>query len=192
MSTLMIAARFCRERHAMLLVDPPAAWSSARAALEALRSWPFRSENALMHFPRLTALDRLRGRVETFAPCGAVAGMLARLDETWPVWAAAQSEDATLRLGSRPATVVTDSERVRLAQAGVNTLLAVRAPAAAERRGLHARGRRRRLPRLEVFVGAAPRALHQCQHRARHALACVRAEFARRLATGARADRGVS
>ena len=130
MSTLMIAARFCRERHAMLLVDPPAAWSSACAALEALRSWPFRSENALMHFPRLTAFDRLRGRVETFAPCGAVAGMLARLDEAWPVWAAAQSEDATLRLGSRPATVVTDSERVRLAQAGVNTLLAVRAPAA--------------------------------------------------------------
>jgi len=129
LSTLMIAARFCRERHAMLLVDPPAAWSSARAALEALRSWPFRSENALMHFPRLTALDRLRGRVETFAPCGAVAGMLARLDETWPVWAAAQNEDATLRPGSRPATAVTDSERVRLAAAGVNTLLAVRAPA---------------------------------------------------------------
>jgi hypothetical protein len=124
----MIAARFCRERHAMLLVDPPAAWSSARVALEALRSWPFRSENALMHFPRLTALDRLRGRVETFAPCGAVAGMLARQDETWPVWAAAQSEDTTLRSGSRPATTVTDSERARLAQAGVNTLLAVHAP----------------------------------------------------------------
>jgi hypothetical protein len=129
MSTLMIAARFCRERHAMLIVDPPAAWSSAHVALEALRSWPFRSENALMHFPRLTALDRLRGRIETFAPCGAVAGMLARLDEAWPVWAAAQSEDATLRSGLRPATAVSDSERVRLAQAGVNTLVAVCAPA---------------------------------------------------------------
>jgi uncharacterized protein len=129
MSTLMIAARFCRDRHAMLLVDPPAAWLSARAALEALRSWPFRSENAFMHFPRLTAFDRLRGRIETFAPCGAVAGMLARLDETWPVWTAAQSEDAILRSGMRPATTVADLERVRLAQAGVNTLLAVRPPA---------------------------------------------------------------
>lgn len=129
MSTLMIAARFCRERHAMLLVDPPAAWSCARTALEALRSWPFRSENAVMHFPRLTAFDRLRGRIDTFAPCGAVAGMLARLDETWPVWAAAQSEDAILRPGLRPATVVGDSEQVRLAQAGINTLLAVRPPA---------------------------------------------------------------
>ena len=128
MSTLMVAARFCRDRHAMLLVDPPASWNGARAALEALRSWPFRSENALMYFPRLTAFDRLRGRIETFAPCGAVAGMLARLDEAWPVWAAAQGEDVTLRAGLRPACAVDDAERVRLGQAGVNTLLAVRAP----------------------------------------------------------------
>jgi uncharacterized protein len=126
MSTLMVAARFCRDRHAMLLVDPPATWSSARAALEALRTWPFRSENAVMHFPRLQAFDRLRGRIETFAASGAVAGMIARLDETWPVWSAAQSEDVILRPGLRPATVVAESERVRLAQAGVNTLLSTR------------------------------------------------------------------
>ena len=126
MSTLMVAARFCRDRHAMLLVDPPTTWSSARAALEALRSWPFRSENAVMHFPRLMAFDRLRGRIETFAAGGAVAGMIARVDESWPVWSAAQSEDAILRPGLRPATVVAESERVRLAQAGVNTLLSMR------------------------------------------------------------------
>jgi hypothetical protein len=126
MSTLMIAARFCRERHAMLLVDPPAEWNSARAALEALRSWPFRSENAFMHFPRVMTIDRLRGRVETFAPCGLVAGMIVRSDESWPVWAAAQGEEAILRPGVRPATVVAEAERVRLAQAGVNTLLSTR------------------------------------------------------------------
>jgi phage tail sheath protein FI len=129
LSTLMVAARFCRERHAMLIVDPPAAWSTARAALEALRSWPFRSENAVMHFPRVMAFDRLRGRAETFAACGAVAGMIARLDETCPVWSAAQSAEGILRAGLRPATVVAESERVRLAQAGVNTLLATRAAA---------------------------------------------------------------
>jgi phage tail sheath protein FI len=129
MSTLMIAARFCRERHAMLIVDPPAAWTSARAALEALKSWPFRSENALMHYPRISAFDRLRGRTENFAPCGAVVGMLARLDDITPLWSAAESEEAILRGGLRPATPVTDDERVHLAQQGVNTLLATRAPA---------------------------------------------------------------
>lgn len=126
LSTLMIAERFCRDHHAMLVVDPPSTWHSASVALAELRDWPFRSENALMYFPRVVALDRLRGRHETFGSCGAVAGLIARSDETWPVWTAAEGEDAILRPGLRPASVVTEPERVRLAQAGVNTLVSVR------------------------------------------------------------------
>jgi phage tail sheath protein FI len=136
LSTLMIAARFCRDRHALLVVDPPSTWASATTALTDLRDWPFRSENAVMYYPRVVALDRLRGRHETFGSCGAVAGMIARLDETWPVWAAAEGEEVILRPGLRPASVVTEHERVRLAQAGVNTLVAVRTsirPAASAR-----------------------------------------------------------
>ena len=126
LSTLLVAARLCRERHAMLLVDPPAAWTSPRAALEGLRSWPFRSDSAVMYFPRVQAFDRLRGRVEIFGSCGAAAGMIARSDESSPVWSAAESEEAVLRPGLRPAVPVTDAERLRLAQAGINTLLSVR------------------------------------------------------------------
>jgi phage tail sheath protein FI len=79
-----------------------------------------------MYYPRVVALDRLRGRHETFGSCGAAAGLIARTDETWPVWAAAEGEDSILRPGLRPASVVSDAERTRLAQAGVNTLTAVR------------------------------------------------------------------
>lgn len=129
LSTLMIAARYCREQHAMLIVDPPVAWTSASVALKSLREWPLRSHDAVMYFPRVVALDRLRGRHETFASCGAAAGMIARSDEIWPVWAAAEGEEAVLRPGLRPASVVAEPERVRLAQAGVNTLLAVRSSA---------------------------------------------------------------
>ena len=78
LSTLMIAARFCRDQHAMLLVDPPSTWLTASRALTELREWPFRSENAVMYYPRVVALDRLRGRHETFGSCGAAAGMIAR------------------------------------------------------------------------------------------------------------------
>jgi phage tail sheath protein FI len=126
LSTLLVAARLCRERHALLIVDPPVTWTSARAALEALRLWPFRSDSALMYYPRVQAFDRLRGRVEVFGPCGAAAGMIARSDETWPVWSAAESEEAILRPGLRPAVVVNEAERLRLAQSGVNTLVSVR------------------------------------------------------------------
>ncbi len=125
-STLLVAARFSRERHAMLIVDPPMSWISPRTALDALRTWPFRSDSALMYFPRVQAFDRLRGRVETFASCGAAAGMIARSDEVWPVWAAAESDDAVLRPGLRPAVPVSDSDRTRLAQAGINVLASVR------------------------------------------------------------------
>jgi uncharacterized protein len=133
LSALLVAARYCRDRHAMLIVDPPAAWSSAREALEGMRAWPFRSDNAVMYYPRVQALDRLRGRPETFASCGAVAGMLARADEICPLGSAAGSEEATLRPGTRPAVAVADADRLRLAQLGINTLPAPRASGAAIR-----------------------------------------------------------
>lgn len=129
LSSLLVAAKFCRERHAILLVDPPSSWISPRAALEALRNWPFRSDSAVMYFPRVQSFDRLRGRAETFASCGAAAGMIARSDETSPVWSATETEESFLRPGLRPAAVVSDAERVRLSQAGVNTLVSSRSSA---------------------------------------------------------------
>ena len=124
-STLLIASRLCRERNAMLAVDPPAQWSSTAAAMTGIAAWPFRSDNAMLFFPRLVAVDRLRGRYEVFASCGAVAGLMARADAPSP-WRgmAALADDYLLRTGMRPACSVSQAERVRLAQAGVNTLLA--------------------------------------------------------------------
>jgi len=113
----------------MLIVDPPASWSTPRTALDGMRTWPFRSDNAVMYYPRILALDRLRGRLETFVSCGAVAGMLARSDEARPVWSAAQSEEVTLRPGTQPAVPVSDADRLRLAQMGINTLREARAAA---------------------------------------------------------------
>jgi phage tail sheath protein FI len=127
LSALLVAARYCRERHAMLILDPPASWTTARAALDGMRTWPFRSDSAVMYFPRIQALDRLRGRIETFAACGAVAGMLARADESSPLWSAVESEDVTLRPGTQAAVAVNDADRLRLAQVGINTLAAPKA-----------------------------------------------------------------
>ncbi len=126
LSTLLVAGRFCRERRAMLIVDPPSHWASSAAALDGMRHWPFRSEDAAMFFPRVVAFDRLRGRFELFAPCGVAAGMIARCDETWPVWAAAEGDDAILRPGLRPAWNVSNADRSRLINAGINLLQAVR------------------------------------------------------------------
>ena len=122
----LAALRYCKERRALLIVDPPAAWHTADDALRAIREWNLLSEDALMYFPRILALDKLRGHFESFAPCGAVAGMVARADETNPVWGPVKLEETVLRPGYRPACAVSDDRRRRLEQKGVNALQAVR------------------------------------------------------------------
>jgi hypothetical protein len=128
-SALLVAARYCKERRALLIVDPPSVWQTADDALAGLRDWNFSNENALMYFPRVLAHDKLRGHFESFAPCGAVAGMLARYDESSPVWLSVDREEPILRPGFRPACMVSEDRRIRLASLGVNTLQSVRSPA---------------------------------------------------------------
>ena len=125
-SALLVASRYCRDRHALLIVDPPAAWRSCDDALRGLREFEFRSEHALMCFPRIQAFDRLRARAETFANCGAVAGTLARMDEQRSPWQAGPDEDLLLRPAVRPECVLTEAERVRLAAHGINPLQSLR------------------------------------------------------------------
>ena len=124
--TLLVALRVCRERQAMLLVDPPAIWNDVAAAFEGLRNWPFQSEDALMFYPRLLAFDRLRGRYEPFGSAAAAAGYLARADQICPVWSATEAEEPMMRPGLRPAVSLTDLDRTRLAQSGVNSFVAQR------------------------------------------------------------------
>ena len=110
---LMVAARYCRQRRAMLLVDPPAAWHTADDALRGLREWSVSSEDAVMYFPRILVLDKLRGHFESFAGGGAVAGLLARSDEHFLVWGLEKNENAVLRPGYRPSCRVPENKRLR-------------------------------------------------------------------------------
>ena len=126
LAVLLVATRYCKARGAILIVDPPYAWHTADDALSGLRGWEIRSENAIMYFPRVLAHDKLRGHFESFAPCGAVAGMLARVDQTYPVWGELKMDDAVLRQGYRPVCMVPEDRRGRLSLRGVNSLYAVR------------------------------------------------------------------
>jgi hypothetical protein len=123
---LLVADRYCREHHALLIVDPPAAWQSCDDALQGLHEFEFRSEHALMCFPRIQAFDRLRGHAETFANCGAVAGTLARLDEQRSPWLPGSDEELLLRPAARPQFALSDAERSRLAAHGINPLQSLR------------------------------------------------------------------
>jgi phage tail sheath protein FI len=129
---LLVAAQFCRERRAMLVVDPPAAWETPGQAIGGLRELGLQSDHALMCFPRIQAFDRLRGRYEPFANCGAVAGALARMDAHRSPWEGGPDEQLLLRPGSRPLSALEDADCQRLSAHGINPLRAVRSTLAAQ------------------------------------------------------------
>ncbi len=166
-STLLVAARYCKERRALLVVDPPSAWHTADDALSGLRNWNFYNENALMYFPRMLAHDKLRGHFESFAPCGAVAGMLARQDEASPVWIPGGDDDAILRPGYRPACLVGEDRRTKLAALGVNTILGDAGECAGRHSAADSRGRQCGQRRLAVSAGAPAGSVHLELHRER-------------------------
>jgi phage tail sheath protein FI len=122
----LVAAKFCREHHAILVVDPPGGWDTAPAALEGLKKLNFYSDCATMFFPRIVCMDRLRGIAETFGNGGAVAGLLSRLDESVASIAASNEPEPLLRAGARLAREVSSADRSRLATAGINVLQTVR------------------------------------------------------------------
>ena len=161
LSTCWWRRALCRERQAMLIVDPPASLEHRRAR-RWMRCGTGRSAaiDAVMYFPRVQAFDRLRGRVEVFALLRGGRRHDRALGRDLAGVGAAESEEAILRPGLRPAVPVNEAERARLAQAGINTLQSGaqrrRAPAGAAHAAQAARPRRLALP-----VGAPPRAVRR-------------------------------
>ncbi|MDY6946054.1 MAG: hypothetical protein SXG53_10070 [Pseudomonadota bacterium] len=127
-SALLVAARFSREKRAMLIIDPPSSWENAPEAIRCLKALDFRSDNALMFFPRISAMDRLRGRVETFGNGGAVAGLLSRSGEAVAAALTERESEPMLRSSAKLAREVSSSDRWLLASQGVNVLQSVRNP----------------------------------------------------------------
>ena len=125
-SALLVASRLCKARHAMLMVDPPVEWTSTPAALAGVRECPHASDQSLMYYPWVQAYDRLRGRFEHFPPGAAALGVLARIASTREPWIPGADDEAPLRPGYRPACVVEEEQRQRLAAAGLNILQSVR------------------------------------------------------------------
>jgi Bacteriophage tail sheath protein len=120
------AAPYCERRRAMLLVDPPAAWSREQDARLGKGDIGTSSKNAALFFPRLEQRDPLRdNRLETFAPSGAVAGVFARTDATRGVWKAPAGQEAILNAVVRLSVPLTDSEIGRLNPLGINCLRSI-------------------------------------------------------------------
>jgi uncharacterized protein len=125
------AMSYCAKRRAMLIVDSPAAWnanpvtaaSTAATGLGALGLEGVDARNAALFFPRIVAPDLLsQGQIDTFVPCGMVAGIMAATDAQRGVWKAPAGLDAALVGLSGLAVKLTNDENGRLNPLGINCL----------------------------------------------------------------------
>jgi phage tail sheath protein FI len=118
------AASYCERRRALLLVDPPSTWSDTEAVRSSGVAWVgTSSRNAALYYPRLRQPNPLKGGiVESFVPCGAVAGVIARTDAQRGVWRAPAGVVATLTGVPELATMLADTEGAALNTLGVNCL----------------------------------------------------------------------
>jgi phage tail sheath protein FI len=119
------AGAYCLQRRAMLLVDPPANWKDKDAALNGIDPLMTRIKNAAVFFPQLMEEDPLNnGQLDTYVPCGAIAGVFARTDSQRGVWKAPAGTEATLAGVSQLSVTLTDAENGQLNPIGVNCLRA--------------------------------------------------------------------
>jgi phage tail sheath protein FI len=132
-ATWAVAASYCQDNRAMLIVDSAADWTAnqtttiadAVAGVNALRTTIGNDDarNVMVYYPRLRMPDPLsENRPADFAACGAVAGIIARTDVQRGVWKAPAGMEASFS-GVRSFTyTMTDGQNGQLNPIGLNCL----------------------------------------------------------------------
>jgi phage tail sheath protein FI len=126
---LSAAASFCAQQRAMLIVDPPTAWSKAPPPLSfqtvtgspAITGAEF-LPNAAVYYPNLQFNDPVTGTTVQHGPCGAVAGVWASTDDNRGVWKAPAGTAAGIAGISDLAVHIDDGESGVLNPIAVNCL----------------------------------------------------------------------
>jgi uncharacterized protein len=105
---LAAAMDFCKDERAFLLVDPmPGGFATIPPNLGALQAV---GEHGAIYYPRLKVVEPLAGgatRTLNLPACGAVAGVMARVDATSGIWKAPAGREAGI-VGVSALTAVTD------------------------------------------------------------------------------------
>ncbi len=124
------AMKYCADKRAILIVDPPHNWgTSISEAAEKPLNELFKAlngdgaRNAVLYFPRVKAVDPLRdGQINTFVPCGIIAGVISRTDAQRGVWKAPAGLSASLNGIAGLQVNMTDFENGLLNPKAINCL----------------------------------------------------------------------
>lgn len=119
-AAIVAADLFCRDRGAMLIIDPPGTWTTPALAVAGVRRLGLASPNAIGYFPRLCARDDdlPGGR----AVGGALAGLLCKLDRNCGPWHPLDRQDMGFARRLRATVDVDEREATQLIRAGLNVV----------------------------------------------------------------------
>jgi Bacteriophage tail sheath protein len=119
------------KRRAMLIVDPDLRWAETQetavsdtiTGTSSLGLGGKEARNGAVYFPGVRKADPLRDyQLDTFVPCGIVAGVMARTDTDRGVWKAPAGLDAALNGIQGLQMNLDDLENGQLNQLGINCL----------------------------------------------------------------------
>lgn len=121
-TAIMAAEMYCRERGAMLIIDPDRDWQSDADAVDGMRGKGFASPNLVAYYPAA----RNRETQKRLELGGAIAGMLCRLDREHGAWHAAEPDCLRLSRRIAPLETMSGEQQQKLWRGGINVLLADR------------------------------------------------------------------
>ena len=118
-AAILAGEQFCRERRAMLIVDPRAEWTTAEAAVQGVRDLGYASPNMLGYYPRM----RERRSDDIARPAGgALAGLLCKQDRTYGPWQDINQQGMGLQRRLLPAVEIDEDDALSLSRAGLNVI----------------------------------------------------------------------
>ena len=119
-TSVLAAERYCRERGAMLIVDPSITWKKVGHAVNGIRNQGYASPNMIGYFPRM--YHRYEDDTPPRAVGGALAGLLCKLDRTVGAWQPFDQQGLGLQRDLVPAVSINAEEQHQLARAGLNAI----------------------------------------------------------------------
>ena len=120
-AAILAAEMYCRERGAMLVVDPLSDWTTTEAATRGIRELGYASPNLLGYFPRVRERGDEDDRKRVVG--GAIAGLLCKQDRLYGPWQSLDQQGIGLHRRFRPEQDIGDEDRSLLVRAGLNVLV---------------------------------------------------------------------
>ncbi|WP_435009530.1 phage tail sheath family protein [Tundrisphaera lichenicola] len=114
--------QYCRQKRAMLIVNPPTTWVT-KDKVKPTDIDQLRDKNSVTYFPDVYFADPLiKGQPRLFSPAGAMAGVMARTDQERGVWKAPAGEEAKINAAMGLQYTLTDPENGDLNPLAINCL----------------------------------------------------------------------